>query len=218
MKIKAIIFDMDGLLIDSEILWQEAEVKVFTEIGASMTKEMTQETMGLRINEIVDHWFSYFSLAVPPKKEVEARLVEEVVSLIKKKGVPCRGAKDIIKLFAAKKIPTAIASSSQIKIIDAALEKISVREYIKIIHSAEYELYGKPHPAVYMTTAKKLKVAVENCLTFEDSPNGLLAAKAAKMKCIAVPNQISKDDKRFCIADMIIDSLKDFRLEYLDQF
>lgn len=215
-KIKAVIFDMDGLLIDSEPFWQEAEVETFKEVGVPLTYEWTGETMGMRVDEVVEHWYVRYPWNKPPKKEIEARIVERVIALVKEKGEPRRGVAKIVQLFWKAGIPMAIASSSQTEIINAVLEKIHIRDQIRMVHSAEHEPYGKPHPGVYITTTEKLGVRPMDCLAFEDSPNGVLAAKAAKMKCIAVPDQIPREDKRFVIADLIIDSLEDFRLEYLE--
>lgn len=209
---------MDGLLIDSEPIWQEVEIKIFNEVGVPLTKEKAEETMGLRVDEVVDHWFSSYPWKEPTKKEVERKIVEGVIALVKEKGMARLGAEKIVKLFADQNFPIAIASSSQMEIIKVVLERISIRQYIKIIHSAEHELYGKPDPAVYITTAKKMGVLPEDCLAFEDSPNGVLAAKAAKMKCVAVPDQTMKNNKIFSMADMVIDSLEEFRLDHLAKF
>jgi len=216
--IKGVIFDMDGLLINSEPLWQEAEIETFTKVGVPLTKEMTKETMGLRVDEVVEHWFSRYPWKEPSKKEIGEKIIKRVIELIKNKGMARKGVKEIIGFFTNQNIPIAIASSSQMEIIDAVLEKLSIRQHFKVIYSAENEPYGKPHPGVYITTVKKLNINPEQCLAFEDSPNGVLAAKAAKVKCIAVPDEMVKDNKTFSIADMVIDSLRDFRSEYLKQF
>ena len=208
---------MDGLLIDSEPLWEEAEIKTFREVGVPLTKEKTKETMGLRVDEVVEHWFSRYPWKSPSKKEVEAKVVKRVIELIQKRGEAQKGVERIMRLFANKKISMAIASSSQTEIINAVLDKLSIQKYFKVVHSAKHEPYGKPHPGVYLTTAKKLHVEPEFCLAFEDSPNGVLSAKAAKMKCIAVPDSAMKNNKIFSIADMALDSLQDFRLEYLER-
>jgi len=215
--IRAVIFDMDGLLIDSEPLWQEAEIKTFREVGVPLTKERTKETMGFRVDEVVEHWFLHYPWKSPSKKDVEAKVVKRVIEFIQEKGKARKGAEKIIRLFAKKKIPMAIASSSQTEIINAVLDKVSIRKYIKVAYSAEHELYGKPHPGVYITAAKKLHVEPESCLAFEDSPNGVLSTKAAKMKCIAVPDATVRNNAVFSIADMVIDSLEDFRLKYLER-
>lgn len=213
--IKAVIFDMDGLLIDSEPFWQEAEIKAFTEAGVPVSKEMTKETIGMRVDAVVDYWFSRYSWKNPSKEMVEKNIIRHVIELIREKGEAMPGAKEAVEVFVKEKIPIAIASSSAMEIIRAVLGKVSIERDIKIIYSAENELYGKPHPGVYITTANKLGVRPEECLVFEDSVTGLLAAKAALMKCIAVPNRFVAGDNRFWLADMTLKSLKDFHLGYL---
>lgn len=215
--IKAVIFDMDGLLIDSEPLWCETEIEVFNKVGVAITPEKYRETIGLRVDEIVEYWYSRHPWKDVSKKEVEERLVNKITELIKEKGEPLPGAKEIVKTLYDQNLPLAIASSSFLKVIEAATEKLAIDRFLKVVHSAENEAFGKPHPGVYISTAKKLNVNPESCLVFEDSFNGLLAAKAARMKCIAVPSTTLKNDKRSCIANLVINSLEDFQLDYLEK-
>jgi HAD superfamily hydrolase (TIGR01509 family) len=219
--IKAVIFDMDGLLVDSGPLWQQATSEIFSEIGVFITRKKNKDTIGLRMDALVDYWFSdcprlYLSGAF--KKDIEERIADKVIKLIKEKVVLLPGAKKTIEIFAEKNLPMAIASSSGKDIIDAVLDKVLIRKYIKSVHSAENEPFGKPHPGVYITAAKKIKIKPEHCLAFEDSLIGVLSAKSARMKCIAVPDGRIKNDKGFYIADAVIDSLKDFDLRYLKHF
>lgn len=208
--IKAIIFDMDGLLIDSEPLWAIAETEVISKAGVPITKERTAETMALRIDDVVEYWFSKYPWTGPSKEEMAREIMDRVVQLINQEGVMMPGAKRTIEFFAEKNLPLAIASSSAKRIIEAFLDKMALRKYIKIIHSAEKEPYGKPHPGVYIAAAEKMGIRPEYCLAFEDSFNGVLSAKSARMKCVAVPSEPVKKDPRFCIADVRVDSLLDF--------
>jgi beta-phosphoglucomutase-like phosphatase (HAD superfamily) len=214
--LQAVIFDMDGVLIDSEPLWQEAEIRVFSQVGIPLTAADVRRTMGLRVDAVVAYWFSRHPWLDPPQKTVEDAIVETVIALVKAVGTACDGVDELITLFKQRTIPLAIASSSPCKLIEAVLDKLSLRQHIPIIHSAEMEVRGKPHPAVYLTTAKKLGICPEHCLVFEDSPNGVLAAKAATMRCVAVPNAAVQDDPIFAIADLTIPSLKDFRWGHVD--
>jgi HAD superfamily hydrolase (TIGR01509 family) len=213
--IKAIIFDMDGVLIDSEPFWQESAVQAFSSVGLPMTYQKVTETMGMRVDETVEYWHNKYPWKQTTKKEVEADIVKGVIHLVKKHGAPKQGIIDFIKRLEQMNTPMAIASSSYMEVIDAIVDKLNIRTYINVIHSAEHEPYGKPHPAVFLTTAEKLEVKPSECLVFEDSPNGVLAAKAAQMKCIALPDQGVKGDKRFFIADMILSSIQDFHMELL---
>lgn len=214
--IKAVILDMDGLLIDSEPLWEEAELIVFSKLDVPLVAEMTKQTMGLRVDEVVQYWFIRYPWKDITQKEVEAQIVNKVIELVIEKGTSRKGVNEFIAIFKRKGLPLAIASSSNTDIINAAIGKLGISKDIDIIHSAEHEPYGKPHPAVYITAAEKLGIHPQYCLAFEDSPNGVLAAKAARMKCVAVPDEKLKKDKRFCIADKVVNSLLEFTEENLN--
>ena len=213
--IQAVLFDMDGLLIDSEPLWRFALVQVLNTLGVPLTIESCKQTMGLRVDEVVEYWFLKYPWTGVSKEKVVSDIVEEVIRRIKTEGKIMDGVHETIALIDSQHIPMAIASSSPMNIIDAVLERIQIKDVIKVIHSAEHEPYGKPHPGVYITTAEKLGVSPLHCVAFEDSPNGILSAKAAKMKCIAVPDPLMADDKRFGIADLVISSLANFTLKQL---
>jgi len=208
---------MDGLLIDSEPLWQEAEINVFSKIGIPLDLEMTKKTIGLRVNEVVEYWFSRYPSGDNSVEKVSNDIMEEVTNLIKSKGEAMEGVREIIDFFISENLPMAIASSSFSLIIDSALTKLGIKDKFQVIYSAENELYGKPHPGVYIKTAEMLGVTPSQCLAFEDSPNGLLSAKAAKMKCVAVPDIHLKGNKMYSIADITLDSLKDFNDEHFKE-
>jgi len=216
--IEAVIFDMDGLLIDSEPLWQEAEIKVFSTVGVPLTMDMTTQTTGLRTDEVVGYWHKRYPWEAPTQQEVSKQIDETVIALIREKGMPMPGVNEAFSICEKAHLPIAIASSSPMLLISTVLEKFGLSDKVKIIHSAHDEAYGKPHPAVYISTADELGVHPDHCLTFEDSANGVLAAKAAKMKCIAIPEPALRGDKRFGIADMILHSLHDFNSEMLNNW
>jgi mannitol-1-/sugar-/sorbitol-6-/2-deoxyglucose-6-phosphatase len=209
--IKAVIFDMDGLLIDSEPLWWEAEIEVAKIVDIHLTKTSVLETTGLRTDKIIEHWFGKKPWISPPKKEIEDALVKNLISRVKKSGAEKPGARNILEFVKKKKVKTALASSSCMSIICAATEKLGIREYFDEVYSAEFEEHGKPHPGVYITAAKMLDVAPEYCLTFEDSFNGLLSAKSARMKCVCVPDDVFLGNSKLAIADLVLPSLLDFK-------
>lgn len=214
--IKAIIFDMDGLLIDSEPLWEIAEIEVFKTIGIFLNHISVKETIGLRLDEVVEYRYRNKPWHSPAKKEIEDKITLRLIELIIERGQTRNGVGEIVTMFEKAGLPMVIATSSSDRIISAVVKKLSIGKKIRFAYSAEHEAYGKPHPGVFITTAMKLGIIPECCLVFEDSPNGVLAAKAAKMKCVAVPS--IENNKGFCIADLTINSLKDFSMEMLKKF
>jgi mannitol-1-/sugar-/sorbitol-6-/2-deoxyglucose-6-phosphatase len=212
--IEATIFDMDGLLIDSEPLWQEAEIESFKKVGIVLDNKMCLETMGLRVDQVVDHWNYKFPGCIKNKDSVVKDIMSGVISLVIKKGTPREGVYEILKFIKSKNVKMAIASSSQFILIKTVVQKFGIEKYFDELYSAETEEYGKPHPGVYITTAKALNVTPEKCLALEDSFNGLLSAKAARMKCICVPDESIKHNPKIIIADLVLDSLADFNEEH----
>lgn len=218
MAIEAVIFDMDGLLIDSESLWREGEAIELRAVGVPITPEDGRLTMGLRCDEVVEYWHARYPWPTPTKKEVEARIDRRVLDLIAERGRPMPGAVETVRILAEAGYPLGLASSSTSELIGQVVDQLGIRAYLSVLQSAEHEPYGKPHPAVYIEAARRLGVAPERCLAFEDSPAGLLAAKAARMRCIAVPAPDMRGDRRYCIADGVLDSMADFQLAMLDGF
>jgi mannitol-1-/sugar-/sorbitol-6-/2-deoxyglucose-6-phosphatase len=207
--IKAVIFDLDGLLIDSEPLWQEAEILVFKQVNLVLTRELCLQTQGLKIDEVVDHWYQQYPWTNLTKLEVEELIVSKVIELIQLKGKLLPGVERAISFVQSQDVKIALASSSASIIIQAALQKFGLTEVFVEIYSAESEVLGKPHPGVYLTTAQKLNVPPQSCLALEDSLNGVLAAKSAQMKCIAIPEAIQQKNPKFAIADQLLKSLEE---------
>ena len=208
--IEAVIFDLDGLLIDSEPLWQEAEILIFKQVNLVLTSELCRQTQGLRIDEVVDYWYRQYPWTNLSKLKVEELIVSKVIELIHLKGQPLPGVAQAIAFVKNQNVKIALASSSTSQIIQAALQKLNLTEVFVEIYSAESEMLGKPHPGVYSTTAQKLNVPPQSCLALEDSLNGVLAAKAAHMKCVAIPEAIQQKNPQFAIADLILKSLEEF--------
>ena len=205
--IKAVIFDLDGLLIDSEPLWQEAEILIFKRVNIVLTPDLCLRTKGLRIDEVVDYWYQRYPWTNLSKQEVEELIVAQLIELIHIKGEPLAGVEQAIAFVRQQPVKIALASSSALVIIQAALQKLNLSDVFARVYSAESETLGKPHPGVYLTTAKQLNVLPQHCLALEDSLNGVLAAKAARMKCIAIPEPLQRNKPQFAIADKILKSL-----------
>lgn len=204
--IDAVIFDMDGVLIDSEPLWQKAEIDLFGEIGVPLTPDLCATTMGLRIDEVVAHWRSRFPWEGPSDAEMVDRVVTRMVELIGRQAEPLPGVGPTLELLQTSQVRMALATSSFKPIMRAVLDTFELHRFFEVAYSAEEERWGKPHPGIYLTVAERMSVLPTRCLAVEDSVNGVLAAKAARMKCVAIPD-LAKGDPRFAIADGILDSL-----------
>ena len=185
--IKAVIYDMDGVLIDSEPLWRKAEIESFSRVNVHLTDEMCRQTMGLRVDEVVEYWFHRFPWENTPHKEIEESIWDNVIKLVREEGTAMSGVKESLEFLKGKGMKLALASTSAMVLINTVIDKLQIRDYFEAIHSAEFEDYGKPHPGVYITTAKKLNLQPQECMAIEDSINGMIAAKASKIKLTEIP-------------------------------
>jgi len=212
MICEAFIFDMDGLLLDSEPLWRRAQIEAFGAHGLVLDEAACATTTGLRIDEVVTLRLSHPELAgraIDPHA-LRNGIVDRVIALVISAGKLLPGARAAIEAAAATGVPLALASSSDGRLIHAALDHFGLTEHFAHVVSAEHEPFGKPHPGVYLRTAGQLGVAPTSCVAIEDSLNGVIAAKAARMTCVAVPAPAERADVRFSIADVILDSLASF--------
>lgn len=205
----AAIFDMDGLLVDSEPLWHEAEIAAFARVGVRLDSTACLQTTGLRVDETVDHWYRRHAWTGTPPAELTADIVDRVTRLIAERAVAKSGATAAVSAFEQHGFRLALASSSPERVIAAVLDRLDLGRRFEVVVSAEHEKYGKPHPAIYLTAASQLGIAPTSCTAIEDSLNGVIAAKAAKMTCIAVPDVGHRGDPRFALADQVFDSLDD---------
>ncbi len=212
---RALIFDMDGVLIDSEPLWHEAEIAVFGEAGLELTPEDCLQTTGLRVDEVVAYWCERHPHLAPRREILVASILDRLVDLMSRRGTPKPGVDEVLDLARSRGLRLALASSSPYRVIHAVLDALGLHSAFEVIHSAEEEAWGKPDPAVYLTTARKLRIEPERCIAVEDSPNGLLSAKAAGMKCIVVPEFALRADPRFALADARVAELGEIGPELL---
>jgi HAD superfamily hydrolase (TIGR01509 family) len=205
--IEAVVFDMDGVLVDSEPLWREVEREVLGDLGIRLTDVDLEQTMGVRINEVVAQWRTRHPWDRPSSEEVARRIVEGVAAAIRERNVVNEAAADAIAYFHALGLRLALASSSPMALIRTVLAVSGMGDRFDVLHSAEEEALGKPDPAVYFTAARKLGVPPERCLAVEDSPSGIRSAKAAGMLCLAIPERHPASG-RFHGADLVLASLR----------
>ena len=207
---------MDGLLIDSEPLWHLAEVEIFGELGVPLLRAETRSTKGMLIDEVSRYWYERYPWVGPSTDEVADQVVLRVGELVLEQGHIMPGAPEAVAAM-AERGPVALASSTPMPLIRQTLEHIGMADAFSVVRSAADERYGKPHPAVFLAAAEGLEVTPEHCWVFEDAPAGVLAAKAAKMLCVAVPEAAERGSAAIAIADLVLDSLLELELDELDQ-
>ncbi|MFV0595395.1 hexitol phosphatase HxpB [Shewanella sp.] len=200
LNIQAVIFDMDGVLIDSEPLWQQVEYEVLSALGVPVTIASIQQTTGLRIDQCVDYWYHKAPWANYDNAKVSHEIVERVAAEILNSGEAMLGVKAAIEFCQSKGFKIGLATSSPRLLIDAVLTKLALSSQFMAIESAEALTYGKPHPEVYLNCAAALGIDPRYCLAIEDSFNGLIAARAANMQTIAIPAPEQRGETKWVIA------------------
>lgn len=212
---EAAIFDMDGLLLESESLWRKAESEAVARLGLPLTDADFAETMGVRMRDVARLWFDRHPWEGPSPDDMADQVIDRVVELVAD-ATPLAGVVDTLELCARRGLRLALCSSSDRRLIDAVLTTLDLESYFEISHSAEHDEFGKPHPQPYLSTAAKLGITPQACLAFEDSVAGCLAAKGAGMTVIAVPEPYARNLPGFGIADLVLGSLSGFDGEVLD--
>jgi sugar-phosphatase len=193
VRIGAAIFDMDGLLVDSEPIWHEVEIDVFGRHGVPLTVERCLETKGMFLGDAVEHWYARYPWTGASRQAVAAAIVEAMAKRLDGAVELKPGASHALDFCARRGARLAVASSSPRRLIDAVVRRFGLAERFAVVHSGEDEVMGKPDPAIFLTTSRLLDVAPDACVVFEDSAAGVLAAKGAGMACVAVPERDHSD-------------------------
>ena len=206
-QFSGIIFDMDGTLVDSEVVWERVENQMFAEWGIDYTVEVREQIIGLRLDEMWEKLVAMFALEGSPpdlSRELQRRFIDIVQEV-----EPKPGANEIIQYAIDNNIPNCIASSSPQSIIEAIVMAQGWDELIPKRYSADLVTLGKPAPDVYLYAAKQLGVAPSQCLAIEDSANGARSAVAAGMTTYVVPDTHTTADKFADITPHVYDTLHD---------
>ncbi len=198
---------MDGVLADSQPLHFEADMRVLAKHGVTVSQEEMVHYAGTSNLFRFGLFRDKYKLDAPLEELVDEReeLMAEIIAKSSLAAVP--GTEKLIKGIRNRNYPTALASSSSVKVIEAELKKIGLYDYFDLVFSGDGMKRGKPFPDIFIQTAEKLGIAPADCLVFEDSHAGVVAAKAAGMKCVGFVNPTS-GEQDLTDADMIID---DFR-------
>lgn len=205
--LKAVIFDMDGVLIESEHLWRKAMILGFSEFGMTLSEDDCRKTMGLRIGEVIELWLEKFGLRSMSTKEIEVRITDILIHLIETEGKFIAGIPELLDFCSKNQIKIGLATSSSKLLMNTVLKKLGILKTFDAVLSAEDLKYGKPHPEVFLNCADELACLPSECLVIEDSLNGIIAAKAARMQVVAVPDEEHKTRKEFIVANYQLDNM-----------
>ena len=215
-QILAAIFDMDGLLVDSEPLWDQAELDVIASLGVDISRRHElPDTLGLRIDMVVDLWFAQQPWNGPSRQEVTERIITRAIALVEETKPLLPGVREAVALCKSQGLKVGLASASPLHMLEKVLIMFDLRSSFDALASAEKLPYSKPHPQVYLDCAAKLGIDPINCVALEDSVNGMISSKAARMRSIVVPAHENQDDPRFVLADVKLASLTELTAAHL---
>ncbi|MCX4190638.1 hexitol phosphatase HxpB [Methylophaga sp. OBS3] len=212
--LQAVIFDMDGTLIDSEPMWKAAEKQVFSSVGVHVSEELSAKTAVMTKREVTEFWFSHFPWSDKSLDDVENEVVDLVAELIAEQGQAMPGVKALLDFLKTKNLKIGLATNAPARLIPVVLDKLAIADYFHATSSSEQELAGKPDPAVYLRTIEKLNVDADKSVAFEDSLSGIMAAKNANMKTVVVPQASEFADEKYQLSHLKLRCLSDFNDEH----
>ena len=215
--LKAVIFDMDGVIIDSEPLWRRAMVRGFGIHGLPFTEADSRVTTGMRIDQVISFWNNKTPFTAN-ETLVKDTIEDHLCGLIAAEGKAMKGLRQALDIISSQGLIIALATSSSKKLINCVLKVLKIEHYFKHIQSAEDLKYGKPHPEVFLKCAEAINIQPSDCLVIEDSLNGIISAKAAGMNVIGIPEEFNLSNPKFIIADLTLHSLLEINLETLKKF
>jgi HAD superfamily hydrolase (TIGR01509 family) len=204
--IEAVVFDLDGVLLDSEQVWDEVREELVKERGGRWHEQAQTEMMGMSSVEWSRYMHDELDLPEPPE-EISAEVVQRLDEVYRKRLPLIDGAREAVERLAAH-WPLGLASSSNREVIDLVLDLSGLAGFFRVTVSSEEVPRGKPAPDVYLEAARGLGVPPERCAAVEDSHNGIRSAKAAGMRVIAIPNQhYPPGEEALALADVTLGSL-----------
>lgn len=212
---KAIIFDMDGLMIDSERLYFESERETARSFGKEVKDETLWRMMGRKPIESMQVFSDDLGLDIPAQKLVEIRN-ELYVGKLMKDLVPMKGLYEMLEEFKGR-MAMSIATGSPLKLLDLILDRLDIKSYFDVLQASDDIVNGKPDPEIYLKTIDKLGVRPEECIVLEDSSNGARAGKNAGCYTIAVPSEYTHMQD-FSFVDYIAADLNDARAHIISSF
>jgi HAD superfamily hydrolase (TIGR01509 family) len=212
--IKAVIFDMDGVIIDSEPLHYEANKEIFSSLGIPVQDVPYSNYIGVSNEEMWQDLKNTFSLPYSVNELVERQNNETIKHFKKSSLKPIDGIVELLSTLKNNNFKIGLASSSPKVLIEEVLSSLNLDKYFDVYASADHVAYGKPKPDLFIYTAGLLHVIPRECVVIEDSKNGVKAAKAAGMKCIGFinPNSMNQD---LSLADVKVNSIKEITIDLI---
>lgn len=204
---------MDGVIIDSEKYWKQAEYEVFSSLGVKITPKDSEKTKSMTTAEVTNFWYRKYPWKNKDLSTVEQMVISRVIELIETGNCQINGVKSFIENLKANNYKIGLATNSPSRIIPVVLNKLDILHLFDFTTSAEFEEKGKPDPAIYHRAAKGLKTQPEDCIVIEDSYGGMLAAKNAGMTVIAYTN--GNMDINYEIADYKLNSFENKEIELI---
>lgn len=210
----AIIFDMDGVLLDTEPLWGESMMRVAKSYHIKVSMAELRFTTGLRIHEVTAFWKEKFPWGTSASSnEVAEAILDDIIDNSIKNATVMPGIIDNLQQLKSNQIHIGVATSSPRRMADQLLKHFGIFDFFGNISTGDQCRLGKPHPEVYEVCANALNVPSFNCIAVEDSVNGMVAAKAIRMKVLAVPEAAKLSHPAFGLADKVIPSMKHWSFE-----
>ncbi|WGE35212.1 hexitol phosphatase HxpB [Actinobacillus genomosp. 1] len=211
---KAFIFDMDGVLIDSEPLWQQTELDLLHGYGIPITEQELARTRGMPSVPVLRYASELYQKPLDIEK-VAQELLDLAISNILKAKPLMKGVTETLELLARHDIKIAIASASPRYMLDNIVQSCGIADYFSYIASGAELAYSKPHPAVYLQAAKGLGIEPAECVGIEDSKPGMISVKAASMSCIVIPNELDFHENYWALADFKLAKMYEINPQFL---
>lgn len=214
-KLAAFIFDMDGVIIDSEPIHSRVKMDTFAHFGLEFNERDLVKYMGRTSGAIFGDVLSKSGRTDLALKDIVAYKHSHYLEVLRSGSIqPVAGTVELIRALNKKNIPVALASSSAKKVIDTVIDSFKLEDAFKSVISGWELPKSKPDPAIYLLTAARLGVDANDCVVLEDTENGLLAAKGAGMYAIGYKNKNS-GAQDLSLADMVVDNISDIKIDKL---
>ncbi|MBK4775376.1 2-deoxyglucose-6-phosphatase [Candidatus Pantoea edessiphila] len=216
--ISAIFFDMDGIIIDSEPLWNQAQNEVLSKLDIKIPNtSKTPDSIGLRIDQSVLIWYKLLPKDSnrPSQKEIIDDIITRAMLLIEERKPLLPGVESALILCKTCNLKIGLASASPLFMLKRVLNTFGLSHYFDLVISAECLPYSKPHPQIYIDAAAQLNIIPQQCIAIEDSINGMIATKAALMNSIVIPAIEYQNDPRWCLANKKLRNLTQLTISHL---